>query len=206
MKVFGIGLNKTGTTTLAACLQELGFRHTSCNLDLTRSADRGELAPILEHADQYESFEDWPWPLVYKELDQRYEHAKFILTRRANASVWFNSLKRHALRTGPTEYREIAYGYPMPLGKKEEHIAVYRRHNRDVREYFSGRRGDLLEICWEEGDEWDELCAFLKRPKPDKPLPHEKRGRSEFLSTLSYVKNVVQYTLFQYPRNDSSAR
>jgi hypothetical protein len=51
---------------------------------------------------------------VYKELDQRYDHAKFILTRRANASVWFNSLKRHALRTGPTEFREIAYGHSMP--------------------------------------------------------------------------------------------
>lgn len=93
-----------------------------------------------------------------------------------------------------------------PLGKKEEHIAVYHRHNRGVRQHFSGREDALLEVCWEEGDGWEELCTFLNRPKPDKPLPHEKRGRSEFLSTLSYVKNVVQYTLFQYPRNDSSAR
>jgi hypothetical protein len=119
MKVFGIGLNKTGTTTLAACLQELGFRHTSCNLELTRNAAGGNLTPIFEHADQYESFEDWPWPLIYKELDQKYEDAKFILTRRTDASAWFSSLKRHALRTGPTEYREVAYGYPMPLGKEQ---------------------------------------------------------------------------------------
>ena len=198
MKVFGIGLNKTGTTTLSACLRELGFRHTSCDLALTRAADRGDLSPIFEHADQYESFEDWPWPLVYKQLDQRYDDAKFILTRRPNASVWFSSLKRHALRTGPTEYRQIAYGHSMPLGKREEHVAVYRRHNQDVRDYFSERRDDLLEICWEEGDGWEELCAFLDQPKPDDPLPHKKKGRSEFLSRLSYAKNVIQYTLSKY--------
>lgn len=197
MKVFGIGLNKTGTTTLAACLQELGFRHTSCNLELTKNAGDGNLIPIFEHADRYESFEDWPWPLVYKELDQQYENAKFILTRRTDASAWFSSLKRHALRTGPTEYREIAYGSSMPLNKKKEHIAIYQRHNQDVREYFSGREDVLLEVCWEEGDGWDELCTFLNRSIPDRPLPHKKKGRSEFLARLSYVKNLVHYTLLR---------
>jgi hypothetical protein len=196
MKVFGIGLNKTGTTSLAACLQELGFQHTSCDLELTRCAHRGDLDPIFQRVDRFESFEDWPWPLVYKEMDRRHDDAKFILTRRSEESVWFSSLKRHALRTGPTEYREIAYGHPMPLGKKEEHIAVYRRHNQGVREHFSERADALLEICWEEGDGWDELCTFLDKPHPGKPLPHKKKGRSELLSTLSYVKNVVRHTLF----------
>jgi hypothetical protein len=47
-------------TTLAACLRELGFRHTSCNLELTWSVARYNLAPVFEHTDQYESFEDCP--------------------------------------------------------------------------------------------------------------------------------------------------
>ncbi len=35
MKVFGIGLNKTGTTTLGLCLQHWGFRHKSYDLALS---------------------------------------------------------------------------------------------------------------------------------------------------------------------------
>lgn len=195
MKIFGIGLNKTGTTTLAACFRELGFRHTSCNLRLMQCVDRGDLAPVFDHADRYDSFEDWPWPLLYQELDRRYDDAKFVLTRRSSASVWFNSLKRHALRTGPTEYRSIAYGHFMPLGKREEHIAIYRRHNSAVRSYFSRRDDKLIEICWEEGDGWDELCSFIGVPAPQHELPHENKGRSKLPSALSYLKNIIKHAI-----------
>jgi hypothetical protein len=91
----------------------------------------------------------------------------------------------------------------MLLRKKEEHIAIYRRHNRGVRQYFSGRETGLLDVCREEGDEWDGLCTLLNRLTPNKPLPHEKRGPSELLSRLSYGKNMIRYTtLFPYPIND----
>jgi hypothetical protein len=196
MKVFGIGLNKTGTSTLAACLRELGFRHTSCDLKLTRQAHRDNMGPVFEWADQYESFEDWPWPLVYKELDHRYDDAKFILTRRSSPEVWFDSLKRHALRTGPTEYRKIAYGHEMPLGKKKEHIDQYRTHNAEVRRHFSGREEKLAELCWEEGDGWEKLCSFLDEPVPDVPFPHEKKGRPALWARASYLKGMLEYRLW----------
>ncbi|WP_251964090.1 sulfotransferase family protein [Salinibacter ruber] len=195
MKVFGIGLNKTGTSTLAACLQELGFRHTSCNWELTKAVQRKNLSPVFEHADRYESFEDWPWPLIYEELDQRYDEAKFILTRRASPEVWFSSLKRHALRTGPTKYRKIAYGHEMPLGKKQEHIRQYRAHNSAVRRHFEDREEKLLEVCWEEGDAWTELCEFVGRSVPNADFPHEKKGRSKLASYLSYARGYVRYQL-----------
>jgi hypothetical protein len=41
---------------------------------------------------------------------------------------------------------------------------------------------------------------------PKKPLPHKKKGRSELLSRLSYVKNIIRYTFFPYPNNDSIPR
>lgn len=192
MKVFGVGLNKTGTTTLARCLRILGFEHTSCSLELTRQYQRGNLQRLFEHADQFESFEDWPWPLVYKEMDRRYDNAKFILTCRSSADKWFDSLWRHALRTGPTEFRDIAYGHTMPLGKKEEHIAAYRRHNRTVREYFSDRPELLLEICWAD-DGWNKLCSFLDVGIPAQEVPHENKGRSQLTSLLSYTKGYLKY-------------
>jgi len=176
MKVFGIGLNKTGTTTLASCFQTLGFRHTGCDLFLTQCVHRGEMKQIIERADQFESFEDWPCPLVYKEMDRRYSNAKFVLTRRSSPEVWYDSLKRHSLRTGPTEYRKMVYGYEMPHGKKGEHIRIYRNHNEAVRSYFRGRDNDLLEVCWEEGDGWKCLCDFLNYPIPKTDFPHKKEG------------------------------
>lgn len=176
MKIFGIGLNKTGTTTLGVCLQQLGYRHTSSNLELTRCLGRGELEPVLAFADRYDSFEDWPWPLLYRELDQRYPGSKFILTTRRDAETWLRSLKNHATLTGPTDFRRVAYGHDMPHGHEAEHIERYERHNREVREYFRDRPEDFLEVCWETGSGWKELGAFLGREVPDLPLPHTNRS------------------------------
>lgn len=57
IKVFGIGLNKTGTTSLAACLEILGYRrHMSCNRDLLAGYRRGDLEPLFAAADAHDSF------------------------------------------------------------------------------------------------------------------------------------------------------
>jgi hypothetical protein len=175
-KVFGIGYNKTGTTTLGVCMQTLGYRHTSANLELTKCVARGDLETVFRHAELFESFEDWPWPLVYRELDQRFPGSKFILTVRMSSEAWIRSLAKHALLSGPTEFRRIAYGYSLPDGHEDEHIARYEFHNRTVREYFSGRAADFLEVCWETGTGWKELAAFLGVDAPAVPLPHANRS------------------------------
>ena len=43
-KVFGIGMDKTGTTTLEACLEQLGYTVCGPDLELLRCVNRGELA------------------------------------------------------------------------------------------------------------------------------------------------------------------
>lgn len=182
MKVFGIGLNKTGTTTLGVCLTHLGFRHATFNLEMTRSVARGDLEPVFDFVNQYDSFEDWPWPLIYRELDVRFPGSKFVLTTRLDAATWLRSLKKHALLTGPTEFREVAYGFADPYGHDAEHVDQYERHIREVTEYFADRPRDLLQVCWETGSGWKELCDFLGRDIPDVPFPHanrsaDKRGR-----------------------------
>ena len=47
----------------------------------------------------------------------------------------------------------------------------YEHHNEAVRAYFAGT-DRLLDVCWEEGDGWDELTGFLGLPVPDAPFPH----------------------------------
>ena len=177
VKSFGIGLNKTGTKTLGECFNILGFNNHSYNLELLWHYERGELGPVFSIADQFESFEDWPWPLLYKQLDQRYPDARFILTLRRDAETWFDSLCRHAQRTGPTEARRIAYGYEMPLENPGHHIAFYQQHQRDVCSYFQERPGKLLVITWENGITWDVICRFLNISQvPDVPIPHKNKS------------------------------
>ena len=177
MKIFGIGLNKTGTKTLGECFRVLGFKNKSFDPGLMQSYAKGDYQAILEACDPFDSFEDWPYPLVYREFDLHYSEAKFILTLRKDPETWFLSLCRHAEMTGPTEARKIAYGYEMPMDHREHHIAAYQRHEREVLEYFRNRPGKLLVVSWEKGDGWKEICGFLGIPEiPRIPFPHKNRS------------------------------
>jgi hypothetical protein len=175
-KVLGVGLNKTGTTTLGACLKQLGYRHVTWDRDAFELWRAGRIEDVLERMDAWDSFEDWPWPLVYRELDRRHPDARFVLTVRKDADSWFESLRKHAERTGPTVFREAIYGHAMPHGRRDEHVAIYARHNAEVRAWFRGRPGKLLEVCWERGDGWDALAPFLGHGVPAAAFPHLNRS------------------------------
>lgn len=178
MKIFGIGLNKTGTSTLGRCCEILGYRATGYSRKLLADVRlRNNYSRVLQTAKQYDAFEDWPWPLVYEAMDRALPGSKFILTLRKNPEVWLNSLKSHSMRTGPFgQCRRLAYGHKYPHGKEREHIAIYNGHRERVREYFQGRAGDMIELCWESGDGWPELCRFLGVAVPDVPFPHVNQG------------------------------
>ncbi len=88
-KVFGIGLNKTGTKTLGACLVHFGYNHKSVDAPAFELYKKGDLNGLFEIIDKYDSFEDWPWPLIYKEIDEKFRDSKFILTTRKTPEIWF---------------------------------------------------------------------------------------------------------------------
>lgn len=175
-KIIGIGHSKTGTSTLAACFREFGYRHTSQHLRLLEEVKRGYLQGSFDLADAYDSFEDWPWPLIYRQLDARYPNSKFILTVRKNTEVWLKSMKKHAERLGPTKNRSLVYGHPMPHGHEDAYASIYETHNREVLEYFKDRPSQLMVVCWENGTGWKELCEFLKQDIPNVPFPHSNKG------------------------------
>ena len=177
MKVFGIGLNKTGTKTLGECFTLLGMRNTSYDLELLQAYDSKSFEKILNKACQFDSFEDWPWPLLYKEFDERFPDAKFILTLRKDPDIWYNSLCKHAILTGPTIARKIVYGFEMPADHRQEHLDYYLKHNEEVRAYFQDRPDKLLVVSWEDGDGWIELCNFLGIADiPQVPFPHKNKS------------------------------
>jgi hypothetical protein len=171
-KVFGIGTLRTGTTSLGAALQILGCKHTHARRDyLLKCVDQGRLEQVFRWVERHDSFEDWPWPLIYQDLDKRYPGSKFILTTRADDATWLESIKRHAKWTGPTPGRKMFFGHEMPHGHEKQYLQSYREHNDLVRDHFRGRFNSFLEVCWEKGDGWPELCRFLGEPVPDKSFP-----------------------------------
>lgn len=195
MKVVGIGLNKTGTKTLRYCLQHWGFRHKTFDYEAFQQYLRGDVAGLLDTMAAYDSFEDWPWPLIYREIDARFPDARFVLTRRTNPDVWYRSLCNMAVRMGPLRrYEQHVYGYAMPQGHRDEHIRFYEAHNESVRAHFRDRPGKLLEVCWEDGDDWQTLAGFLNLDVPEAPLRHVNRSPRVYSGDnllLAHVNRVV---------------
>lgn len=178
-KVVGIGLPKTGTTTLGYCFRRFGYKHRGYDMGLALQAKRNQLSGILEETRQYEAFEDWPWFMVYKEIDQIFADSKFILTVRKDTETYVRSLKAHHEREGirnkdfvkPYWWDEV-HGVAPDQWDYQRSAKRYETHNREVLEYFRGRPNDFLMVCWENGDGWAKLSKFLNRRCPDEPFPH----------------------------------
>lgn len=172
-KVFCIGFQKTGTTSLEAALRMLGYRVTSIfGQDLAlEELKRSYVARGLEIAQTVDAVQDMPWPLMYRELDAAFPGARFILTWR-DTDRWLASICDHFGRN-PAVLQALTYGpeAAFPVGHEDRYRTVYDRHNADVRAYFRDRPGDLLEMNLSQGDGWEALCGFLGRPVPEAPFP-----------------------------------
>lgn len=188
-RVVGIGLNKTGTKTLRACLREWGYRHRTYDREAFASLESGDVEGVLDSMDDFDSFEDWPWPLLYREIDARYPDARFVLTTRADADTWYRSLCKMTVRIGPLDVEEPVYGHAMPQGHRSEHIEFYERHNREVRAHFADRPGKLIEICWERDGSADRLADFLGEPRLDL-LPHVNHSDRVYSGDVRWIAQL----------------
>lgn len=190
MKILGIGWAKTGTTSLAECLKILGYCHKSQDLDLTERWGGTDWDLLRQAAEPYETFEDWPWLLLYREFDQWFPGTRFVLTRR-DEQAWLRSYRNQLSRVSQgardSRIRSLLYGLPFPDVTDEQLLARYRKHNVDAVAYFADRPGDLLVVDWTKGDGWAELCAFLGKPVPDIPFPNANTAPSR---TVQALKNI----------------
>lgn len=182
-KIICIGLGKTGTTSFGEAMGILGYNHCLVGSGgVAFGHENRYMWPIHRSLSKYDSFDDFPWPYLYEMISAKYPRAKFVLTRRVSADVWLNSLQKHYSRAGPTYDNMAYYGHYSPYQNPEYHLDLYRNHNKRVREFFAGRP-NFIELCWEEGHGWDELCAFLGRRVPDRPFP-----RANTASSVDYNK------------------
>lgn len=188
MKVIGVGCPRTGTTTLGDCFAILGLRGVTFDETLFHEVLAGRVQTAVDRAKDYDAFEDLPWCLLYRELDESFPGSKFVLTVRSSSEVWLRSYRRHhamehgaLLNTDGSRATYTPRDYPIwPAG-----VAGYEAHNAAVTEYFRDRPESLLTVCWERGDGWPELAGFLGVPLPTVPFPRSNpsRGRDAAVRT-----------------------
>ena len=174
-KVFVIGLNKTGTTSLGDALHILGYRRFGWydfkSRKLFHDWYSDNLDPMIKYTMEFDAFEDLPWPFVYQEMATLYPDAKFVLSLRANEEVWWKSISRHTARRIWIGHH-LVYGSYSAAEDKDAYINLYVRHQQQVHKYFKDQPERLLEINIDKGGDWTTLCDFLDISSiPQSPFP-----------------------------------
>jgi hypothetical protein len=168
-RIFGIGMHKTGTTSLHTALQILGYDSahwksahwaksiwremtdpgdpmvSQFGMEGDRVRDFRHRSPTLERS---YALCDLPIPILFRELDAAYPGSKFILTTR-NEDRWLTSVKNHwdpsrnKFRAGwdsdPFTHKVHKLLYGQKGFNAELFLARFRQHNADVLDHFRGR-------------------------------------------------------------------
>lgn len=196
MYIFGVGLNKTGTTSLGAGLRLLGFRafhHEGEGLKSSEISRRVELAihqglaplsgvPELASYDAFfdvRAVED-----AFEKFDVAYPGSKFILHTR-ELEAWLRSREKHV-------ERNVASGRnTWTVVDVEAWVEERRLQHERVRTYFADRPEDLLEIdITRVRDPWGELCPFLNVRRPTAEFPQLNKQPSVRSRAASYLRRI----------------
>jgi sulfotransferase family protein len=187
-KIFGIGLSKTGTTTLAAALTILGMNTLHWTNPLT--------CELISDDDLhlFDALTDTPVCKAFEKYYYMFPAAKFIYTMRPLDS-WIDSMNRHwrrALNICEFEEFQLQVRAPHTFRFGSEfcgiHQVLYLSHadlrhaheayDQRVRRFFSDKPQDrFLAFNVFDGHGWPELCAFLGTKVPALlPFPCENKS------------------------------
>lgn len=210
LKVIGAGFGRTGTLSLKAALEELGFGRCYHMVEILRRPTHMKQWTKIMHngtADWetvfrgYQSAVDWPAAAYYRDLMTVYPQAKVILTVRDPGS-WHRSIMTtiyqarrqfviRLTRVFPPLYQfmnamecAVWHGIFQNRVEDREHaIEIFQKHIEEVQRIVPPER--LLVFEARQG--WEPLCSFLQVPVPvDKPYPHRHKG--------SLVRALLKHT------------
>lgn len=197
VQVIGAGFGRTGTWSLKAALEEIGFGPCFHMVDLMPHPDRaahflaalnGEPNDWNATFDGYRATVDWPGCTFYEDIMKTYPEAKVILSVRdsekwyASAEKTIYALKEAASRgelegNGPGAPPEVLMmirtliwdtTFQDRFADKEFAIDVFERWNESVKQTVPADRLLVYEI--QQG--WEPICEFLGADVPDGAFPH----------------------------------
>ena len=193
LELIGAGLGRTGTLSLKAALERIGYAPCYHMIEILSAPERGRhwLAGAESGSHDwdaifrgYRATVDWPAAAFWRELAQRYPDAKVLLSLR-DADRWYESVMNtiYPLMTqGPPEHApEILHEFhgmvyalifertfAGRLADRAHAKRVFEAHNQAVIDAIPASR----LLVYQPGDGWEPLCRFLGVPVPDEQFPH----------------------------------
>jgi hypothetical protein len=170
LNYLGVGLSKTGTTTLCEAMTMLGFRSLHW---APRRLDNVILGkdqnPDFKIYDDCDFICDIPHAYFFREIERAYPALKFILTER-DENEWYRSMCDHfckkAVRDAPEKaLHRIVYGgedfdnLPEFLYKKR-----FRDWNETIKRIIPPDKLLVMNIC-DKSDDFHTLCPFVGKPR-----------------------------------------
>jgi len=197
MQIIGAGVGRTGTFSLKTALNQLGLgpchhmemvlQDLPAQVPLWMNAINGN--PDWRAAyNGCQSAVDWPTALFFRELNDAFPSAKFILTHRSPES-WAESFSETIQKLvagkdqAPPEMQDFLAMAESLITKSgfsasmniDALTKAFVAHNEAVKEAIPATRLLVYEV--KHG--WEPLCSFLQVPVPDSPFPRTN-GREEF--------------------------
>lgn len=190
MKLFCLGLHKTGTTSLKKAMQLEGYSvATFFGIDDPMIGVHG-LDTALSRVENYDVFQDDPWYLYYREFYQHVPDAKFVLLLRDDEE-WYQSCLSHFAGT-ENHVRNLVYGEGNsdPVGRKQIWISRKKQHEENVRAFFKEDPDALLELAITAGEGWEKLGPFLgvTPQHPDFPKTNTAQGRKHHETWVQWTE------------------
>jgi hypothetical protein len=188
LSIVGAGFGRTGTYSLKAALEQIGFAPCYHMEDVKNNTEHPEIwraalrnKPVDWHAllDGYRAAVDWPASFFWRELLEVYPDAKVLLSVR-DPDKWYTSMSntifellkaegaRDNLKRSMTHELIFDHVFPGDVDNKDYVLGVFRSHIETVRQSVSTPR--LLAYEVKEG--WAPLCKFLGIDVPKQEFPH----------------------------------
>ncbi|MFK7801551.1 MAG: sulfotransferase family protein [Anaerolineae bacterium] len=195
LKIIGAGFGRTGTTSLKAALEQLGFNKCHHMSEVVKApsqavgflaAYRGEQVDWDQLLSGFAATTDWPACTFYQQLMAHYPDAKVILSVR-DPERWYSSAFETIFAIESAIPSWIGRLFPKlgtmrqmvmemiwqgtfenNFADKPFAIAKFNAHNQAVIDSVPAEKLLVFEV--KQG--WEPLCQFLDVPVPSTPFPH----------------------------------
>lgn len=206
-KVFCIGLNKTGTTSWAQAMSDLGYvvgSETRATM-LYDDWARRDFQRIIDYCrTDGQAFQDIPFSLpdTCEVVDRAFPGSKFVLTVRDSAEQWYDSLVtfhgKHFASSGrrPPSPEDLAHAiywrhgliadfcrqvFKTPIDdpyNREALLDFYINYNQKLINHFAGRPDDFLVVNVAKHGDYRRMCEFLGFPDSNGRFPWKNKTQA----------------------------
>ncbi len=173
MKLFGIGAQRTGTTSLHCLLGNMGY--TSVHWPTTFEDIKGATCSI-----------DGLVIPLWEQLDKYYEYKPMFIQTVRDEDSWLFSIRQWFEQSAVMNLEKAMIRHMIYGGwdfDEDTYIGAYRRYNARIAEYFSGCRDRILvlDIVGGTGTS-DHVSNFLGISRPPMPMPKENMRSDKYAS------------------------